>query len=393
MEKETSIIVQELYPFVVSKLVPNLKKYKANIANFVTSRHNELYETAPYDRIFFNKSDVDNIFKSLNMNENEVKNIIKKAFFYDINYSPSCVKEPYVMVLFCCIRYFVNTGNMQMAELSAIFTCFTGKFYASLHSSFWKTYTPRQNKAVMEYVVNNMLSDKFYLKTEGTIFGSIKKICATYLDKYIDDYKDDSMDDDLFAKRLVQQLRDREKSFLKNIASLYFEAVNNKSYMNYETDSLDQDTFRITDNDSAKAARLTEAAVSLMTSQRIDMNCAANCHDSRVSTKNIVNVLETILGDNNNIPELKWVVNVIICDFMSNYPGKDIGGAEFLSYTMKAKPNTKNQYLIKMKDIVLRWLNNSAVFRKCKSNITMNSYYRSIIMYFALIITKIANNG
>ena len=392
MKQDTSIIIEKLYPLIEQKLDKNSRKFKAMIGNFINTRHKELYEVAPYDRIFFNKKDVDNIFISLNLTENEVISIMKDCFYWDINISPKAAKEPYVLVLICCIRYYLKHNDRLSAEITTIFTCFTGKFYASLHSNFWRTYTPRENQAAMEYVINNMLSDKFDLKTEGTIFGAIKKLCITWLDKYKNQITGKDTNDEQ-VRVLIQQLRDREKSFLKNIANLYYEAVESKSYMNYETDSLDPDEFRITDSDALKAARLTEAAVQLMTSQKIDIRCVDNCHDSRVSSKNIMTILETILGDNNNIPNIKWVVNVLICDFMSNYPGKEVGGADFLSYSMKAKPNTKNEYLLKMKKIVTDWLNRTDVFRKCKSDITMNSYYRAILMYFALMVSKVALKG
>lgn len=392
MKQDTSIIIEKLYPLIEQKLDKNSRKFKAMIGNFINTRHKELYEVAPYDRIFFNKKDVDNIFISLNLTENEIISVMKECFYWDINISPKAAKEPYVLVLICCIRYYLKHNDRLSAEITTIFTCFTGKFYASLHSNFWRTYTPRENQAAMEYVINNMLSDKFDLKTEGTIFGAIKKLCITWLDKYKNQITGKDTNDEQ-VRVLIQQLRDREKSFLKNIANLYYEAVESKSYMNYETDSLDPDEFRITDSDALKAARLTEAAVQLMTSQKIDIRCVDNCHDSRVSSKNIMTILETILGDNNNIPNIKWVVNVIICDFMSNYPGKEVGGADFLSYSMKAKPNTKNEYLLKMKKIVTDWLNRTDVFRKCKSDITMNSYYRAILMYFALMVSKVALKG
>ena len=392
MKQDTSIIIENLYPLIEEKLDKNNRKFKAMIGNFINTRHKELYEVAPYDRIFFNKKDVDNIFISLNLTENEIISVMKECFYWDINISPKAAKEPYVLVLICCIRYYLKHNDRLSAEITTIFTCFTGKFYASLHSNFWRTYTPRENQAAMEYVINNMLSDKFDLKTEGTIFGAIKKLCITWLDKYKNQITGKDTNDEQ-VRVLIQQLRDREKSFLKNIANLYYEAVESKSYMNYETDSLDPDEFRITDSDALKAARLTEAAVQLMTSQKIDIRCVDNCHDSRVSSKNIMTILETILGDNNNIPNIKWVVNVLICDFMSNYPGKEVGGADFLSYSMKAKPNTKNEYLLKMKKIVTDWLNRTDVFRKCKSDITMNSYYRAILMYFALMVSKVALRG
>lgn len=390
--KDTSVITDELYFLVAEKLSKNSKKFKAMIGNFINSRHKELYEVAPYDRIFFNRKDVENIFKSLDIDERVVLDILKRTFFWNQNLRPQAAYEPYVQVLMCCIRYYLINNDRQSAEITTIFTCFTGKFYASLHSGFWKTYTPRENQAAMEYVINNMLSDKFDLKTEGTIFGAIKKLCVTWIEKYKSQLVAKNADDETY-RALIQQLRDREKSFLKNIANLYYEAVATKAYMNYETDSLDPDDFRITDSDALKAARLTEAAVGLMTSQKIDTICVDNCHDSRVSSNNIRTILESILGDNNNISDIKWVVNVLICDFMSNYPGKEVGGADFLSYTMKAKPNTKNEYLLKMKKIVVSWLQKVDVVRKCKSDITINSYYRSILMYFALMVSKVAMRG
>ena len=391
--QDSTIIIEELYPLIEQKLDKNSRKFKARIGNFINTRHKELYEVAPYDRIFFNKKDVENIFISIGITENEVISIMKKTFFWDQGYRPKAAQEPYVQVLMCCIRYYLKHNDRLSAEITSIFTCFTGKFYASLHSNFWRTYTPRENQAAMEYVINNMLSDKFDLKTEGTIFGAIKKLCITWLDKYKPIFLQKDLSDDTIGKQLIQQLRDREKSFLKNIANLYYEAIESKAYMNYETDSLDPDDFRITDSDALKAARLTEAAVQLMTSQKIDLKCVDNCHDVRVSSKNIMTILESILGDNNNIPNIKWVVNVLICDFMSKHPGKEVGGADFLSYSMKAKPNTKDEYLLKMKKIVLDWLNNTDVFRKCKSDITMNSYYRAILMYFALMVSKVALKG
>lgn len=387
---ETTVIVDKLYPLVEQKLDKNSKRFKQMIGTFINTRHKELYDVAPYSRIFFNQRDVDNIFISLNLTEKEVKDILKETFFWNIGYKPLCAKEPYVEVLMCCIRYYLLHNDRQSAEITAIFTCFTGKFYASLHCNFWKKFPPKEN--ILEYVVNNMLTDKFDLKTEGTIFGVIKKLCNTYLNKYDGDFKEKELDDDQVGK-LIQQLRDRLASFLRNIAHLYYEAAESKCYMNYETDSLDPDDFRLTDSDALKAGRITEAAVQLMTSQKIDMKCVDNCHDSRISSKNMCTILETILTNNDNLPDIKWVTNVIILDFMSNYPGKEIGGADFLAYTMKSKPNTKNEYLLKMKKIVVGWLGQTDVARKCKNVNTINSYYKAILMYIALIISKVALKG
>ena len=136
----------------------------------------------------------------------------------------------------------------------------------------------------MDYVINNMLSDKFDLKKEGTLFGAIKKLAITWLGTYKSKITGARTTDDNYGK-LIQQLRDREKSFLKNIANLYFEAYENKSYLNYETDNLSADEFRITDNDAATAARITESAVNRMTSQAVNIKICAQCKNENVKLK------------------------------------------------------------------------------------------------------------
>ena len=102
--------------------------------------------------------------------------------------------------------------------------------------------------------------------------------------------------------------------------------------------------------------------------------------------------MEAILGDKNNLPQVRRLVNIMICNFMANNPGKKVGSIEFVAFTTKAKPNTKVPVEIEQKQIVLKWLDeNSPNYRRRKSReATANSYIRSVTMYFVLVINKIA---
>ena len=389
---DTNIITSKLYNIVELALSKKSRSFLRNIADFINKRHKELFDIAPYDRIYFNRQDVDNLYRSIGLTEATVTNIMKEVFYWNRPYNPSAAKEPYIMVLLCAIRYFLKTNDRKNAELTTIYLAFSGKIYASLHALFWKKYPPRNSQQVMDYVVNNMLSDKFDLKKEGSVFKAIQKLCITWLNTYEKDIIKEPSDDEW--GKLLQQLRDRVKSFLRNISELFFQAYEEKLYLNYESDDLDPDAFRLTDNDAARALRITEATMGILTSQRVNMEVCNSSKNENVSANEIKDIIETILGDSENLPSVRKVVNIIICDFMQNYPNGIVGSINFIAYSLKAKPNTKSQMLLYLKKTITEWLDeSSAAYRKRKSRIaTANNYYRSILGYFTIMISKAAMN-
>ena len=392
--KTSSYIIDELYPLVESRLKNNSinKKVIANMAKFLNNKSTQINDIAPYTNIYYNKTDLDEFFKSIDLTEPEIQNILEKCFFWNLDWRPKCSKEPYVEVLICIIRYYLKNNKSKEAKLATVYTLFSGKFYASLYSGMWKFPV---NPSIMDFVVNNMLSDKYDLKREGTILKAIEKLAETYLQKYKSELTKAKIDDDKMTKHL-QQLRDREKSFLFNIYILYLDAAENKAYLNYETDSLDADSFRITDNDAAKAARYTESAVSVLSSQKVSMQyCnAAVAGSTRVKPTDIKYILEAIiLSNNENLPKIKRVINIMICDFMGDpdYKNSPVGSANWFKYCSKPKPNTKNPLLIEQKNTILEWLNQDETYRR-RSNtpVTANTYYRGIMLYFAQVVAKVA---
>jgi hypothetical protein len=388
---DEGIIGKKLYPIVEKALQKNDSKFKANIKKYFQDRHEQLFAIAPYDRIFFNQIDIDNLYKSLELTELEITQVMKQVFFWDQPWNPQCAKEPYVETLMCCIRYYLKKNNKKDAYLTCTYMAFTGKFYASVHGAAFPTVAPIKYKSVMDYVVNNMLSDKFDLKKYGTVFGAIESMCKTFIDTYEKQIKSPNINDKNFSD-LIQQLRTREMSFMMNIQQLYMEAYENRYYLNYESENEDPDDFRLPDNDSAAALRLTEKTMNYLTSTYVSLDICNKCKDSNVKALEIKDIMESILGDKNNLPQVRRLVNIMICNFLANNPGKKVGSIEFVAYTTKAKPNTKVPVEIEQKQIVLKWLDeNSPNYRRRKSReATANSYVRSITMYFVLVINKVS---
>ena len=69
------VIVKELYKAIAKCVEKNDNKFRAHIAKFINDHHDALFDVAPYDRIYYNQSDIDAMFKSLGITEKEVLEI------------------------------------------------------------------------------------------------------------------------------------------------------------------------------------------------------------------------------------------------------------------------------------------------------------------------------
>lgn len=387
---DSNIIIDEIYSVVEKSLKKNTKKLIDHIGKFISENSNVIYDVAPYNNLYYNRNDITNLFNALGFSENEILRLLKQTFFWNVAYRPLAIKEPYVVVLIMCIRYFLKNKMDREAEIACIYLCFSGKFYASIFSAGFPTAPPSTHREVMDFVVNNMLTDKHSLKTEKSVFGAIKLLCNTYLTTYKSDFISNDLSDNDVGKKLIQQLRDREKSFMKNIATLYYEAYENKLYLNFETDNLAEGKeFRLTTSDSLKAAGATENTMNYMTTNSVSLKICDKCKDANVKATEIKDIMESILSDKNNLDDLRRVINILICDFLRNYPGKDLNSVEFIAHSLKAKPNTKDKYILEMKQTILKWLDeNSPNYRRRKNRTaTAISYYKCILSYIVLTIT------
>ena len=386
----TKVIVKDLYPLVAKSLDKNLNKFKAAMADFFNYNHKQIYDVAPYDIIYHRASDIDKLFASLGFTENDVIKIMENCFYWKIPYNPGAAKEPYVVVMMMAIRYFLLNKKMKEAEISTVYLAFSGKFYASIFTGHaFPKAPPSNHREVMDYVVNNMLTNKHDLKSQGTMFGAIKSMGNTWMDTYHDLICDKDLDDNEVGS-LIQQLRDRERNFMMNIARLFYNAYENKTYLNYETDNWSStEEFRITTNDSLRATKCTDIAVNYMVNNSVSLNICNKCKDQNVKATEIKDIMESVISNKENLNDLNRVINILICDFIRNYPDKTVGSVDFIAHSIKMKPNTKDEYIIELKETILKWLDeNSPNYRRRKNRkATAISYYKSILTYITLCIS------
>lgn len=388
-KQQMDVLKKELYPKIEKILKTNTNKFKQMVGRFIEARHKELFDICPCDRIFFRKEDVDEFFKVFNISESEIIDSLSKTYYYHVsNFNPIAAKDPLTVVMIMVIRYFYMNHKQQELDLAIIYLSFSGKFYPSIHSGQFPKFAPSEYRHIMEYVVNNELTQQFDLKKDGNIIGAIKSRGLTWIDTYQSRIKYCGDDDVVY---LIQQLHDRIKSFMKNIAAIYYEVYNNKEhYLTYDSDNLSDDNYHIADNDSLKVERAVERSMEYINSSSIDYQICTTASDSNVKTDEVKSIIEIILNDNNNIPLIKELIGIIIMDYFQEVKDKDLRDIKFISKSISAKPNTKDKYIIREKEIIEKWLmEGSPAYRRRRSReATKNSYNRSVLTYFVLIIYK-----
>ena len=386
MARSTTALLK-LYPYIQQTIGKNQNSYKRLMSSFFEERAKELYDVAPCDRLFFRDSDYQKYFSMTGIDENKVKQSISETYYGTIgNFNPRAAKDPLVVSQMLVIRYFYMKRDQKNLELSYLYLAFSGKFYPSIHYASYPQTPPSQYRHVMEYVVNNMLSEKYDLKTQGSVFGTIKSISTTWMKSYGDRLKRCNDDDIVY---LIQQLHNRIKSFMKNIASLYYDAYKNKDkYFAYDSESLDSDNFHLIENDAIRAEGIVNRSMERINTKDVDYKICKHASDKNVKVEEVKSIVQTIVTDPKNQPVIKELLNNIVTMYFHDNPGKDINDIAFVNYAVSPKPNAKSPELMRQKEIVVHWLDEgSPAYRKRKHRKeTAASYHRSVFAYFALTI-------
>ena len=385
-ESNTSAIRNKLWPLIKDVMdKPSTKSsYKKLVNDFISNRAESLYDTLPCDRMLCSELEMDKLFDVIKIKKSEVKDIISQTYYGNIdNFNPLAAKHEFTVTQLLIIRYFLLNKMKKECELAMIHLAFSGKFYPSVHYRSYPTVVPVRH--VMEYVVNNRLSRKFDLVTQGSVIGAIKSVATTWINTYEDRFK--SLDDEDVVY-LVQQFHSRIGSFTKNIATEYYEVYEDKdSYITYSSDSFDDNDFHLADSDTLRIGRCTEKTMNMINSNGVDYRICKMCSNNDITPNECKAVIESIIGERENIYTIKEFISLTISLYFMTGE-RDVSDIKFITYTIAPKPNAKQKEIVRMKEIVETWLSESgtAYMRRRSRIATRNSYERAVRMYFALVI-------
>ena len=385
----TKVIDTKIYPLVKNSLSKSLTKFKSLMSHFMQTRSKGLYDTFPATRMLYGQQDTDMLCSALDVKANEIQGFINETYYGKIaNFNPRAAKDPVTVLCMCMIKYFYSKKDQKNLELAMIYTCFTGKFYPSIHYAQYPKAVPADYRFVCDYVVNNELSDKFLLKTEGNVIGVMKNTTQTWIDTYKDRFTGVTDDEDYVY--IIQQLHVRIKSFIKNTAEVYYKCYNDKEYLTYESDDMSQDNFRLTQNDSTKIDTAVNRTLTYITSHDVDYRLCKMCSDENVKTDEIRSIIESIVKNTDNLDLMRELLYLMVSTYFQSSSTKDVRDIDFITFSIKAKPNTKNKDILRQGEVVEELLmgNSTAYSRRKSRKATQLSYNRAILTYFALIINS-----
>ena len=388
---EDTIIIDKIYPIVDSNIKNKLNQYKQCIGRFIHSKESILYDYAPINRVLFGKKEVNDFFRSTGINQKEVEEILPELYYWKKEELQAC-KDPFSLCNMMILRWLTinKPKDDKLIELCFMYLAFSGKFYASCHYQWFRVYIP--TREVMDYVINYMLSQKFDLVKEKTVWGAIRNLTATWYAKYKDELAEKDVTDERIVY-MIHQLHSRIYAFLRNIAKPYFEAYQKKLYLNKDSDNYDNEEFRLANNNSTVAASITEKTMTYFINSQVDLELCKGVSNQGVDPYDIKAIFENILNSNDNLVELRYVINIMIVDFMRSYPNeKEITGPKFIAHSVAMKPNSKDKDVLQSKAYILNWLNTSSRYNSIRTQTTRNNYYKAILGYIAFTINKV-NKG
>ena len=389
-DANTDAYLKKLYPKVeaVLKTPSGRNKYKKCISEFIQKRSASLYDTLPCSRILFGEPDAQELFTAIGIQKAEVTEVILQTYYgNETNFSPKAAKDEFTVLMICIIRYFMMNHMPKETELATIHLSFSGKFYPSLHYRSWNTVVPARH--IMEYVVNNTLSVKYDIVSEGSVLGAVRKIGNTWSSTYRSRFQKFQDEDVVY---IIQQLYSRIGSFMKNIASAYYDAWEQRYdlYIAYASDSMEQDNFHLADSDSLRVGKIVESTVNYLTANGTDYALCRACSDVNITTKEMKSIMDSLLGDPKSMVKIKELIMLMVVSYFA-YSGtkdKSIVNPKFATYSIAPKPNAKQPELIRMQELVTELLSeNSSAYIRRKSRIaTRNSFEKALKMYFALSV-------
>ena len=123
--------------------------------------------------------------------------------------------------------------------------------------------------------------------------------------------------DDEEVVYVIEQLYNRIKSFMKNIATLYYEAYKKREYIAYEKDQIPEEgsgdsAFNLATNDSFRLQQYVEKTMERINTSQVDYKTCSMCADANVKTEEVRSIFESILNNGNNVIWYKLQIKTLL---------------------------------------------------------------------------------
>lgn len=374
----TTAYKDELYSLVEQTMTPKLTKEIDQIIIRYLDKNSDILKSVNFSkRLLFPPSLADKINGFFGIDKKRVVEAAKKSDFLDHKWEVSTI--PIYSTLTSLIVYHLKNKNERSARLALIFLAMP--MYSSV---LYRQFPKGVNQEIMDYTIAN-LPKKFILKQTGTIFGMLthtaEKTYETYRESIL------TLDDFECYNKFITGLKTRIGKNIKHIAERYYEHYKNGDYLNTDTDSMEEDDYRIVSSDTLRVSGLARKVV---------MNIATIGYDRKIvrMARNLsrdvsMNTLNGILDDilQNHKEELnEFIIRCIEILYIKGYSIDDAKLPKFLSVAVEAyRSNSDDPTIQFIKDTLEGWID--------MNTSTKHNYKRSVFYTFILTIQKEAKGG
>lgn len=386
----SKILVNSLYKNVETSLgkKENLQKFKTNLDKYM-SQYIDIYSAAgPSRRPIFSEKNIDDFFQVVGLTHEEVNNALEEV--KKVIPIGQVASTPIYTPITLAFRYFLIKKDKENIDRCLGYLIVA--MYPMLHWRYYKSFGKEPNPAAMAYTINN-LSNKFSIKHANSLWEALMELERTCLEYFKNDLIKGE-DNDII--RFINSARTRMNSFLRKITNEFMSVLSSKKYLGNEFESFDENNYHEADSDTYAIDRIVNKVVTSLVVQGPDMRIielsAKNC---KVSTNILRSYVTTMIGGEHR-EDIQSIVEALLYLYIQpdgnepGHPASDVGTNDFLIHCMKVykKSNTVNKNVIKIKEILDRWLVELKVREHTSRKGTINDFRRALYMFFVLTIVK-----
>lgn len=406
MPRTKYLMTKLIKPEIIMK---NHKKIKLLVSDFIKENSKKLSTLGPTYNILFSKEENKKLFKLFDIDKNDIIDIIEECPM--INTKWKFLSDPMNIYLSTVTSWL--TANRKLCNTSYIdsvrYTVL--RDYSMVQKYFFKY---EANPEIMDYTIENSLSNRFKLKKFNTILEFLINVADT---KVADDsifYNRIITCEDRYVIYFIQNLHSSLSSMILNIANRYYKNYDdNKRYKedNAFKNNMEGDMYIEDPNSLSKDIKLlTRRLLKIFFSEShvdksiLKMACTAvvaykdKNGKKRIDRKMLENmikrigiVIETIKEEDHTF------VNDIIVSIIAYYLSikgnsvRDIKSGKFYKEMHKtySVSNTRNQYVTKIKSLLDNMMMKySKEFQKTEHKSTTIKMRSCVYFYFVIFIMK-----
>lgn len=377
----SSLLTKELYPTVKASLAaPARQKGLSDaIGRFLEINAEKISQAGPVKRIMFTDSEKNAVYTATGLSPEQIKAVIAKSS--ELKAAGETMANPFNTAITLAIKYFTEVGNKKMLDGCLIYM--TMSMYPSIHYKYFQ-YEP--NQQVMDYTINN-LSNKFKIRHHGTIYAVLVETTEGTYALHKPRLKTGS---DKEILRFVADVKTRQNSLMKKLAVEFYANKEKNVFMNSDGDSYEEDNFYEADSNSYVINRISSKVVLNLTVNGPDIrfiNLAAQfCNVSKSELRNYLTSMVT----NEHRADIEKIVESILFLYIydEKRPAEELGTNRFLMHSLEIykKSNTTDENVIKIKDVLNKWLEELGTYKKTQRLATINDFRRALFVFFVFTI-------